>query len=293
MSRVDRKSLLDLLDRRLGAEDVGDLVFELGLEEANLEGATKRARLRSLIDYYERRDQMEHLIATITALRPDILAPDTVYVTSPIEAPPPRWRLSNWRRAALASVAIAVVLATAGIGAQWYRSRPHDAPSPPSLTPAIEQSPQDAAALFDRGERHRDQGEYRLAIADYTQVTMLRPYYAGAWSRLGLCYEVVGDDDLAIENYSKAIELQAGSWDFLSRGALYFKRGDLDRAIHDFSESVRLEPGLTRAWYARGYAYRQAKQNDKAIADFQKVVDLNDAYWRGQAEEQLKVLEAR
>jgi tetratricopeptide (TPR) repeat protein len=48
------------------------------------------------------------------------------------------------------------------------------------------------------------------------------------------------------------------------------------------------------AYYNRGDAYKQKGEKEKAIADFEKFLELSDdPNWRQQAEEQLKALGAR
>lgn len=74
MQIADRKSLLDTLDDRLSAEEVREIVFDLDLDWNNLAGEdTKRGKLRSLIEYHERRDCLTRLMEVIAARRPDIL----------------------------------------------------------------------------------------------------------------------------------------------------------------------------------------------------------------------------
>jgi hypothetical protein len=58
----DRMSLLDKLDRRLDQESVRTLVFEVGIDYDNLAGETKIGKLRELILYMERQDQLPRLV---------------------------------------------------------------------------------------------------------------------------------------------------------------------------------------------------------------------------------------
>ncbi len=294
MPTLDRKRLLDTLDRALSAEDVASLVFDLGLDPANVEGTIKRARLRSLIEIYERQGQMDRLIAAVNALRPDVLAPDTVYAAPVIDSPPvsapraprvsPRWLL--------AGLVVALGLAAALWGVtRLSGSAPSDAVNLARLNQTLASEPDNALALFDRAGIYLNQGDYRRAIDDYTRVTALRPGYAAAYYYLAICYEKVGDYPNALDSYTHAIEDQAEPVYLLDRGALYADQGDLDSAINDFSEAIRLKSDYAAALYARGVAYRRQKENDKAIADFTAVVDL-DSEWRSDAEAQLKALNA-
>jgi regulator of sirC expression with transglutaminase-like and TPR domain len=48
----------------------------------------------------------------------------------------------------------------------------------------------------------------------------------------------------------------------------------------------------TSAFLGRGFAYVQKGEDDKAIADFNRFLELNDdPYWQQQAEEQLQMLQ--
>ena len=295
MPTLDRKRLLDILDSRLNAEEVATLVFDLALDPANLEGAIKRARLRSLIDYCERRGQMDQLITTVIALRPDVLPPDTVYAAPRIAPPHLGWQFPAWRRWLIAGLLIALVLAAARVGAQWYGS-PSQAGDPAiaRLTRLIQQQPNNPTAYYERAELYRNKSDYDHAIADYSQVIKLRPDDGTAYYFLGVSYDAIGNQAGAFDNYTKAIELAPTEWVFLGRGSIYVKRGDLDHALNDFTEAIRLGPTVIQGYYNRGLVYQQKNENAKAMADFEKVLELSpDATWQRLAEEQLKALKAR
>ena len=61
-------------------------------------------------------------------------------------------------------------------------------------------------------------------------------------ARRGATYYQIGDYDRAIEDYSKAIELNANYVDaYLNRGITYNDKGDYDRAIEDYTKSNRVK----------------------------------------------------
>ncbi|MFN8496577.1 MAG: tetratricopeptide repeat protein [Anaerolineae bacterium] len=261
MPTIDRNSLLDLLDQKLSAEDLNDLAFALRLDVADLEGATKRGRLRSLIEYFERRDQMGQLLDAIRKQRPDILAADVTYAAL-AEAP----------SAAAEPTADASQTATIA-----------------SLSDIIARDPTNAQAYFDRAEMYRDQGDYQSAIPDYTRATLLLPGYAPAYSGLANCYLDSGDSVRALENYNKAIELDKDPYDIMDRGQIYVEQGNLEAAIKDFTEAIRLKPDLSWAYYYRGLAYGRQKDNEKAVADLKQAASL-DSDLKGDIEEDLRKL---
>ncbi|CAA6829418.1 MAG: Tetratricopeptide (TPR) repeat protein [uncultured Aureispira sp.] len=83
--------------------------------------------------------------------------------------------------------------------------------------------------------------------------------------------------NLAIQNYSKAIELEP------NRGTSYFNRGVTysilrihDKAISDYTKTLQFAPEQApRTHMNRGISYAAMRQNQKAIADFQQVLRYN------------------
>jgi tetratricopeptide (TPR) repeat protein len=60
------------------------------------------------------------------------------------------------------------------------------------------------------------------------------------------------------------------------------------------NKAIELQPDYVDPYYNRGDTYVKKGEKEKAIADFNKFLELsNDPYWRQRAEEQLKVLGAK
>jgi len=51
-----------------------------------------------------------------------------------------------------------------------------------------------------------------------------------------------------------------------------------DKAIADFNKAIELDPADAEGYYNRGTAYGAKGEYDKAIADFNKVIDLDPEY---------------
>ena len=92
-----------------------------------------------------------------------------------------------------------------------------------------------------------------------------------------LFQEANGDFKLALENYSKAIELAP------NRGTAYFNRGVTysilrvhDKAIQDYTKTLQYAPEQAPiAYMNRGISYAALQQKQNAISDFQKVLQYN------------------
>jgi len=68
---------------------------------------------------------------------------------------------------------------------------------------------------------------------------------------------------------------------YLKRGGSYSRNGQYDRAIADFDKAINLGARLVPALTARGAAYLAKGQFDRAIADFDKAIKLNPSNIRG------------
>lgn len=64
--------LLRLLMDRFNREELDSLCFHLGIDPEQIPGSNKEGRARELIRYVRRREQVDHLLATIREIRPDI-----------------------------------------------------------------------------------------------------------------------------------------------------------------------------------------------------------------------------
>jgi tetratricopeptide (TPR) repeat protein len=78
---------------------------------------------------------------------------------------------------------------------------------------------------------------------------------------------------------------------YYNRGNACAAKGDHDCAIADYDQAIKLKPDFAEAYYNRGNDYAAKGDYDRAIADSKKYLELgHDAYWRQQAEKQLKEL---
>jgi arylsulfatase A-like enzyme/Tfp pilus assembly protein PilF len=108
---------------------------------------------------------------------------------------------------------------------------------------------------------------------------------------LGVAYYKKGNFNLALENYRKALELDTNyASAFNNIGSLYlvvFMKQKDERAyrlaLQHFNRAIEIDPRLFAAYNGRGAAYKFKKQVYKAIADWQKTIEINpnfpDAYF--------------
>ena len=136
--------------------------------------------------------------------------------------------------------------------------------------------PQDHVFYNNRGIDYGERGEYDLAIKDFTKAIELKPDYAFAYNNRGAVYRSKGDHDLAIEDCNKAIRLKSDYAEaYSNRGAAYRNKGDYNCAIKDYNKAIQLKPDFAKAYYNRGIAYYEKGEFDLAIKDYSEAIELN------------------
>ncbi len=135
---------------------------------------------------------------------------------------------------------------------------------------------QDHVFYNNRGINYSEKGESDLAIEDFTRAIELKPDYAIAYNNRGAVYRSKGEHDLAIDDCDKAIQLKSDYAEpYSNRGSAYRNKGEYDRAIEDYNKAVQLKPNFVQAYYNRGLAYHEKGELDIAIKDYSKAIELN------------------
>jgi len=67
--------------------------------------------------------------------------------------------------------------------------------------------------------------------------------------------------------------------------------GQYKKAENDYTEAIVLNPEGAKAYYNRGLLYKETDQNEKAIADFERFLEIaHDPNWCREAEGCLREL---
>lgn len=87
---------------------------------------------------------------------------------------------------------------------------------------------------------------------------------------------VMGEYDIAIPDYNKAIELNPkDSTIYFSRALAYFNNKNFNQAIADLDKVIELDPDEAMAYFKRGAALEKVGSFEKALNDYQKAVQLD------------------
>jgi hypothetical protein len=139
-----------------------------------------------------------------------------------------------------------------------------DDPTIKSLTAKLADNPDDANALYRRGQVYASKGAYNLAIKDFDDAIRLNPKDVEAFNNRCWARTIIGDLQAALKDCNEALRLRPNFVDALdSRGLVNLKSGLEKNAIADFDAALRINPRLTSSLYGRGLA----KQRDGSISE--------------------------
>jgi hypothetical protein len=147
-----------------------------------------------------------------------------------------------------------------------------DDPTIKSLTAKLNENPDDAGALYRRGQVYASKGAYSLAIRDFDESLRINPKDVEAFNNRCWARTVVGDLQAALKDCNEALRLRPNFVDALdSRGLVNLKSGQTKNAIADFDAALRINPRLTSSLYGRGLA----KQRNGSISEGE--LDISNA----------------
>jgi Caspase domain/Tetratricopeptide repeat len=153
-----------------------------------------------------------------------------------------------------------------------------DDPTIKNLTQKLNDNPDDAAALYRRGQVYASKGAYDLAIKDFNNSLRLNPKDVEAYNNRCWARTVIGDLQAALKDCNEALRLRPNFVDALdSRGLVNLKSGQTKNAIADFDAALKINPRLTSSLYGRGIAKKRngsVSEGDLDIANA-KAMDPN------------------
>jgi tetratricopeptide (TPR) repeat protein len=137
------------------------------------------------------------------------------------------------------------------------------------MTPVIE-------TYLEQGDAALEQGNWDVAIAQYTQVIAINPKSSIAYNDRGTARQSQGDLDGALKDFTQALALDPKmALAFNGRGNVKAAKNDLTGAIADFTQAVHLDPKLAAAYDSRGNAKTAKDDLEGAIADFSQAISID------------------
>jgi tetratricopeptide (TPR) repeat protein len=148
----------------------------------------------------------------------------------------------------------------------------------------IDDSPRLGAAHYQHGIALRLLGDYREAVAAFTESLRWSPENAEARIRRGIAWYYLDEYDLALNDF-RTVGLTPGDprptfW----AGIIHAQRGDHLEAIREYSEAIDQNPQYRLAYANRALSLMQLGQYGRAIDDLNELIQLDpgdaQAYFR-------------
>lgn len=143
---------------------------------------------------------------------------------------------------------------------------------------ALESEHSNASIHFNLGNARYRLGQHREALTDYGEAIRLEPRNATYLHHKGLAYQGCGEVKQAIEMYEEALRQDAGH--HASRfhlGVMCYTDGQFERALQAFNGGVPADGALHEA---RGLVYRDMEEYQKSLKDFNAVIALEPTVGR-------------
>jgi len=143
---------------------------------------------------------------------------------------------------------------------------------------ALRINPYEPMSRTNIGTYLQTHGRIAEAIAQYDSALALTSdagLRAQVYANLGAARRELGEDDLALQNFDKALQLnpnQANAW--LGMGLLAQKQGRFDEAIVDFSRSINLQP-TGEAWLDLGRSLQQTGRTPEALDAYRRALQVS------------------
>jgi tetratricopeptide (TPR) repeat protein len=130
-----------------------------------------------------------------------------------------------------------------------------------------------------------------LAIEQFKVAVQLKPQYTPAHFNQALAFELQGKIDDAIAKLESVRSYNPTDVDVLYElGSLYYSKANYDLALSAFSAITNLVPNHSNAHYGLSLVYQKKGDSAKAIAEMEKVLELNPS--NQQVQQQLNTLKS-
>lgn len=124
------------------------------------------------------------------------------------------------------------------------------------------------------GIKETRNGNFLEALKNFDEVLKYNKNSAIAYFYKGVSYHSMGNEDLAVENYSISIEKDKKMIDaYFNRGQILMK-AQPKKALDDFASAIALDPKFLDAYYSVAVIQRKLGQLEEAVKNLDKIIEL-------------------
>jgi len=140
----------------------------------------------------------------------------------------------------------------------------------------IEQDPKKAAGPMNGlANAYLDQGKFDLAIETYTKSIELDPQFPSPYNGRALAYQNKGDHGKARADLQKALELNPNyAFAYVNLGRNYMGLGQYEESIKAYTKAIELNPAYPDSYFNRAVCYEILGDHEQAIQNYTKVIEI-------------------
>jgi tetratricopeptide (TPR) repeat protein len=143
----------------------------------------------------------------------------------------------------------------------------------------ISRDARDIESYYSLADAYQGKRDYQSSIEPLDTYiasgNVKQEYLADAYNMRGFARYKTAAYDIAVKDYTRAIDLFPKAHFYYNRGRTYEAQKQYDLSIADQNRAIGLDPKYSSAYFSRGYAYMMQTNYPPAIADFTKVMDLD------------------
>ena len=148
------------------------------------------------------------------------------------------------------------------------------------LLQAVRLKPGSAEIHYFLARTYYSRGVYPLAKSEFETAIRLDSAYIKAYSNLGLTMEALGQNDDALRNYTKAVQLedrqeQRSEWPYIYLSGFYNRRKSAAEALTYANRALEINPSSDTACFELAKAYRTQKQWQKGADAARRAIASN------------------
>jgi tetratricopeptide (TPR) repeat protein len=155
-----------------------------------------------------------------------------------------------------------LALAAVGIGVFFYQAS----------------APERAAKEYQAGTALMTPGHYQEAVARFNRALDISPELTDVYLERGIAHQNLGETDAALADFERALDVNPRQASvYTMRATIYRDRKDFEHALDDLSKALAIQK-TAETYYERAQTYESMGEHQKAIADFEVVMQgLGDA----------------
>jgi uncharacterized caspase-like protein len=155
-------------------------------------------------------------------------------------------------------------------------SYPPDRTAIETLDARLKDDPNDATALYKRGQIYTKNGLFARAASDFDAALQLNPKDPDALNNRCWARAMYADLQSALEDCNEALRLRPAFAEALdSRGLVNLKLSLIKNAIEDYDAALRIKPNLASSLYGRGMSKLRIGKTAEGDADIAAAKALN------------------